>query len=240
MSLAWSNYDDLDIHADCPDGHIYFGNKLDILDVDMNAGGGRSREPVENLSWTRPRDGVYRIHVNQYNQRETADVGFTLEIECEGRVTQLSYPLGVKGTVDCITFQMVRGELTDLKIVNKSIRGGDVSTQKWGVATENFVPVSTLMCSPNHWENAGSVGNQHWFFILEGCKNPEATRGIYNEFLRGDLEPHRKVFEVLGNKTKCAPSDQQLSGVGFSRGRNDEVTVRVTTNNSTRAYNIIF
>jgi hypothetical protein len=240
VSLAWSNYDDLDIHADCPDGHIYFGNKLDILDVDMNAGGGRSREPVENLSWTRPRDGVYRIHVNQYNQRETADVGFTLEIECEGRVTQLSYPLGVKGTVDCITFKMVRGELTDLKIVNKSIRGGDVSTQKWGVATENFVPVSTLMCSPNHWEGAGAVGNQHWFLILEGCRNPDSTRGIYNEFLRSDLEPHRKVFEVLGNKTKCAPAEQQLSGVGFSQGRNDEVTVRVSTNNSTRAYNIIF
>jgi hypothetical protein len=240
VSLAWSNYDDLDIHAHCPDGHIYYGNPGRILDVDMNAGRGTTREPVENLSWTRPLDGVYRIQVNQFSQRETDNVGFTLEIECEGRVTQLSYPLGVKGTVDCITFQMVRGELTDLKIVNKSIRGGDVSTQKWGVATENFVPVSTLMCSPNHWENAGGVGNQHWFFILEGCKNPEATRGIYNEFLRGDLEPHRKVFEVLGNKTKCAPSDQQLSGVGFSRGRNDEVTVRVTTNNSTRAYNIIF
>ena len=240
VSLAWSNYDDLDIHAHCPDGHIYFGEKKGILDVDMNAGGGTSRDPVENLSWTQPRDGEYRILVNQYNRRETANVGFTLEIECEGRITQLSYPLAVSGTVDCISFRMTRGVLSDLKILNRSLSGGDVSTAKWGVATETFVPVSTVMCSPNHWEGAGAVGNQHWFFVLEGCRNPEATRGIYNEFLRSDLEPHRKVFEVLGNKTKCAVSDSQLSGVGFSRGRNDEVTARVSTNNSTRAYNIIF
>lgn len=80
------------------------------------------------------------------------------------------------------------------------------------------------MLSPNYWENAGSMGNKHWFFILDQCINPNPVRGIYNEFLLGSLEPHRKVFEVLGSKTKCQPTDNQLSGIGFSSTRGDTVT----------------
>lgn len=240
VSLAWSNYDDLDIHAYCPDGHIYFGNKQGILDVDMNAGGGRSREPVENLSWIRPRNGDYCIEVNQYSRRETANVGFTLEVECQGRVQQFSYAPGVTGTIKCISFAIKNGEMMDLKVLHRDLKGGDLPQTKWGITTEAFVPVATMMTSPNHWEGAGEVGSKHWMFILEGCVNPEPVRGIYNEFLRGDLEPHRKVFEVLGSKTKCEPTANQLSGLGFTAARNDEVTVRVTTDSNTRAYSIVF
>jgi hypothetical protein len=72
------------------------------------------------------------------------------------------------------------------------------------------------MLSPNHWENSNKSGNKHYFFMLDGCMNPEPTRGIYNEFLASPLEKHRKVFEVLGSKTMCQPSNDQLSGIGFS------------------------
>jgi len=73
--------------------------------------------------------------------------------------------------------------------------------------------------------------------MLKGCKNPDATRGIYNEFLRSDLDQHRKVFEIVGSKTKCQPSDDQLSGLGFSSTRSDVVTIVV---NGRRAYNVEF
>ena len=76
------------------------------------------------------------------------------------------------------------------------------------------------------------------FFILDGCVSDAATRGIYNEFLLPDLEKHRKVFEVLGNRTQCPPSTEQLSGVGFSSTNKDEVVVRVATAKSTRVYNV--
>lgn len=240
VSLAWSNYDDLDIHAHCPDGHIFYGDKRRILDVDMNAGGGSSRTPVENLSWTTPRNGEYVISVNQFHKRETRDEGFTMEIECNGNIQQFNYPLAVKSNIKCLSFTMRNGVMENLKILNAKLCGGDMSTEKWGVNTETMVPVSTLLNSPNHWENAGGVGNKHWFFILKDCKNPDATRGIYNEFLRGDLEPHRKVFEVLGTKTKCEMTDSQMSGVGFTSGRDNKVTVQVTSNDSTRLYNINF
>jgi hypothetical protein len=101
------------------------------------------------------------------------------------------------------------------------------------------VPVDTLLASPNHW-GGQAVGNKHWFFILKGCKNPEPARGIYNEFLRSDLEPHRKVFEALGAKTKCEPTNDQLSGIGFSSTRSDEATVVVKGRSRIKAYNIKF
>jgi hypothetical protein len=111
-----------------------------------------------------------------------------------------------------------------------------VSQDVWGVKTETFVRVDTLMLSPNYWGD-NAVGNKHFIFVLEGCKNPVPTRGIYNEFLLPALEQHRKVFEVLGNKTMAEPTDNQLSGVGFSSTRNDTVSVKV---NNGRVYNIKF
>jgi hypothetical protein len=114
--------------------------------------------------------------------------------------------------------------LTKVVPLAKGLVSG-ASGEKWGVSIGNPVKVNTIMLSPNHWENSGNTGNKHWFFILEGCKNPEPTRGIYNEFLSGKLEKHRKVFEILGDKTKCVPVEEQLSGVGFSSTRKDKVSV---------------
>lgn len=229
VSLAWFNSDDLDIHCHDPHGtHIYFGNKNGILDVDMNAGGQRSRTPVENLAWSASRlhDGQYRIEVNNYTKRENTDFGFALEVEADGRIEQYSYskPVGNKVTIRALTLTVKNGELASVKVTDGDLVGGGLSTEKWGIHTETLVPVDTIMLSPNHWDDQ-HIGNKHWFFILKGCKNTEPVRGIYNEFLRPSLGEHRKVFEVLGSKTKCQPTDEQLSGVGFSSTRRDALTV---------------
>ena len=72
------------------------------------------------------------------------------------------------------------------------------------------------------------TGNKHWFFILDGCLNPDAARGFYNEFLDEKLTEHRKVFEVLGSKMKVAESTEQLSGLGFSSTQKNSVLCKVT------------
>ena len=240
VSLAWSNYDDLDLHAQCPDGHVYYGYKMSILDVDMNAGGRRqSRTPVENLSWSNPRNGTYTIVVDNYCKVETQDQGFTLEVANNGKVTQYSFARNDVRGMKCLQFTVKDGTITDLQILDKDITGRGIAQNKWGLTTENFVKVDSVLNSPNHWDGE-HTGNKHWFFILANCRNDEPTRGIYNEFLKPELEEHRKVFEVLGNKIKCLPYDAQLSGLGFSSTQRNSVIIRVTTATSTRLYQVNF
>lgn len=239
VSLAWFNGDDLDLHCQGPYGHIFYADKMGVLDVDMNAGGIDSREPVENQSFTgRLKDGDYRFYVNQFSLRENKDFGFNAEVEYAGRLEQFSYAPKVAGNID-ICYLMVRGgEVMEMK-KGEHMVGGSVSQDKWGIKTETLVPVNVLLNSPNHW-NGYESGAKHWFFILKDCLNPEPVRGIYNEFLRGDLDKHRKVFEVLGSKTKCQPTADQLSGVGFTSARSDEVIVVVKAKGSNRTYNVKF
>lgn len=228
ISLSWFNKDDLDLHCYTPSGqHIYFGQKAKVLDVDMNAGFNLVRNPVENLAFDHLEDGIYRIVVNQYARRETEDVGFTIETEYGRIINQYSYGKAVKPseTIECFLMTVSNGKLVSTK-VGSGLVGGMASQDKWGVKTETLVPVIAVMNSPNHW-GSNEVGSKHTIFALDGCKNPDTTRGIYNEFLRGDLEKHRKVFEVLGAKTKCPPSDEQISGVGFTAARGDSVIIVV-------------
>lgn len=239
ISLAWFNRDDLDIHVIEPNGNrINFRNKSGKLDVDMNAGYGITREPVENVSFQSPADGTYQVIVNQFNKRETQDVGFVIEVENEGSVSQFSYTKPVTGNVEAALITVVNGRITRT-ILNPALVGGGITQEKWGITTESFVKVSTVMHSPNHWDG-NAVGNKHWFFILDECLNDEPARGIYNEFLKSDLEKHRKVFEILGNKTKCPPTSDQLSGLGFSSTRADSVLVQVTGDKLNKAYTINF
>ncbi len=74
ISLLWNNYNDLDLHCIDPNGEeIYFENPTSSskgeLDVDMNANGPESNQPVENIYWekgTAP-EGIYKIMLNHYS-----------------------------------------------------------------------------------------------------------------------------------------------------------------------------
>lgn len=230
-SLAWSNYDDLDLHVhSTAGGHIYFGHRHGRcggqLDVDMNAHGGTTRSPVENIYWKdRVPDGTYHVTVNNFCRRESIDVGFTLEVEFAGQQSQFTYSKAVPNgyTVNALVLTVKNGKLESIK-AGPDLVGGEIEAEKWGIKTGQLAPVDTLMLSPNYW-NDSAVGNKHFFFILKDCKNPDPVRGIFNEFLRNDLDKHRKVFEVVGARTKAPFSEQQLSGLGFSSTRHDQVTV---------------
>jgi len=235
VSLSWFNKDDLDIHVHEPNGnHIYFGNKQDKLDVDMNVSC-PVRDAVENVSWNKMTNGTYSVVIHNYNRRESVDVGFIVEIETNGVLHSFSYDKPVVGNVDVFRFTVANGEVTNI-IPSKCVSADTASKEKWGIKTNALVSVDSLMLSPNYWDD-NKVGNQHWFFMLHDCKNPEPTRSLYNEFLHPNLEQHRKVFEILGDKMKCPVSDDQLSGVGFSSTRKDKVKVVVS---KSRAYHITF
>ena len=232
-SLAWYNHDDLDIHMVCPDGfRIYYGQKRHVksggtLDVDMNAGGPSSRTPVENIvfpSKNKMVEGDYTVKVNQYARRETIDVGYVVQIEHEGNITEIVKDKSPRTTDIVAKFKYYKdGELLfDKKLDTK------VSTkEKWGLKTNSFVKVKQMMLSPNHW-NGSPVGNKHFMFMLEDCVSDEVAKPFFNEFLNSTFVENRKVFEVLADKFNVPKvKKNQLSGVGFSETIASEVTLRV-------------
>ena len=231
-SLSWFNYDDLDIHVRGPGGHIWYGHKRAScggeLDVDMNVGDGESRQAVENVAWRKVPDGAYEVSVHNYTHRESMDVGFVIEIENEGKLSHYSCAkeVGGKKTVKVVTLHVVNGVIVKQDLGDKNIVTSAMSQDKWGLKTEKYALVNAMTLSPNYWGD-NAVGNQHTFFVLDGAANDEPCRGIYNEFLHSRLEKHRKVFEVIGDKTKCRPTEGQLSGLGFSSTKKDDVIVKV-------------
>lgn len=77
VSLLWNNLNDLDLHVLTPSGErIYYGHKQSqsrgCLDVDMNAGGRLSNEPVENIFWPpgSPVWGQFAIYVDYFSRHD--------------------------------------------------------------------------------------------------------------------------------------------------------------------------
>lgn len=94
-SLIWNTFDDLDLHVVTPNGEeICFHNKKSRcggeLDVDRNAGGRQTREPVENIRWPKgtAQPGKYTVYVQNfaYHDDEIIDVPFTVELEIDGKI----------------------------------------------------------------------------------------------------------------------------------------------------------
>jgi hypothetical protein len=230
--LAWRNFDDLDFHMAEPGYEIYYINRSSrspsggMLDVDMNAGRGVTREPVENIFYPHLRtmkSGAYKLFVHQYQMRESSNVGFEVEIDFRGVVYRMAYDKPVRDRITVATFAVRNGVVT----MEPELPTSAAAKTLWGVKTGEFHRVSALMFSPNYWDAQRGVGNQHYFFMLDGCKNDGQARGFYNEFLRSELDKHRKVIEIVGSRAKVPPSDAQLSGLGFSSTLRNEVLVRV-------------
>jgi hypothetical protein len=93
VSLAWNNINDIDLHVVSPTGErVFFGNRQSrcwgCLDVDMNAGGPQSTEPVENIYWPRngtPR-GTYQVFVHHFANHGGPDpTAFEVHVFASGK-----------------------------------------------------------------------------------------------------------------------------------------------------------
>lgn len=234
-SLSWFNHDDLDLHMTEPRRYeIYYGNKGyqsvngGVLDVDMNAGVGVTRTPVENICYAsraRMHDGSYLLSVHQYSKRETRDVGFTVELEFDGVIHTFQYEKALRQgeVVDVATIRYTQAD--GFQIVS-SLPSAAIPKNVWGITTHAFRKVSMVLGSPNHWDGH-QIGNKHYFFMLDGCRQEGSARGFFNEFLTPELDRHRKVMELVGSKVRTDESDRQLSGVGFSSTQRNSVVCRV-------------
>ena len=231
FSIQWNdgdnNQNDFDAHAREPNGNkIYFSNKVSStsgrLDVDITTPG--RKIAVENITWQRVPNGDYELSVHNYSHNGGM-TGFTAEIAFNGKIHSYTYNKGLRqGEVVHVAKINIQG---DKLTFNESLESTLASKEIWGVHTQKFQKVDMIMHSPNHWDGE-ETGNKHWFFILDQCNNPVASRGFYNEFLNNELTEHRKVFEVIGSKLKTEVTDKQLSGVGFSSTQKNHVLCKVS------------
>lgn len=230
FSIQWNDGEkhersDLDAHCDCPIGHIYYGNKMRILDVDI-IDPEKGIPAVENITMDKGqmRNGEYKLYVKVYSLRSIDD-GFSAEIELDGELYSFEYnqKLRSKQDIHVATVVYQDGEFTMKDKLSSSMSSKDI----WGIKTATFVPVSSMMFSPNYWDEQKGIGNKHYMFMLEGCVNDESPNGFYMEFMNSELNKHRKVLEALGSKLRVEDTDNQLSGLGFSTTQRESMIIKV-------------
>jgi hypothetical protein len=241
FSIKWNESGkdnvDLDAHCKLPSGHIYYGDKMDhrsggCLDVDIQRPNsqvpGNDKTAVENITWgnkSKMPIGNYTFYVNQYCGNLSD--GFRAEIEFDGNIYSFDYPKEIRERQN-VNVAVVTLDKNGTFTIKPSIECSNIPSTIWNISTNQFVPVTSIMYSPNYWSTADvNVGHQHIFFMLDGCVNDENPSGIFNEFLVNELNENKRVMAALGSKLKVEDTNDQLSGLGFALDKRNEVIVKV-------------
>jgi hypothetical protein len=237
FSLQWNDrqYDPNDYDAHCiePNGnHIYYPNKRRIhsssgmLDVDI-INPQRNVPAVENIAWTninRMLEGVYLFYVKNYTHSGGRS-GFDAEIEYDGQLYEFSYHKELRQKEEVLVAELEFSKVNGVRFI-RSLPTATSQKTIWGIQTNRFHPVSVCMYSPNYWD-ANQSGNKHWFFMIPGCQNEEFPNGFFNEYLKEEFMPNRRVFEALGSKMRVEKSENQLSGIGFSSTKRNYLNCKI-------------
>ena len=199
-----------------------------IQDVDYTSPAPEGYIPVENTtfpSMERLKDGVYIFKIHNWHLRQPNHGGFKAEIAFGGEVYKFMHkkPLANKEWVTLAKLELKNGEFKILEMAENDTTPIDI----WNLKTNNFVPVTVMMYSPNYWDEQQGIGHKQYMFMLKDCVNPEAPNGFYNEFLKNELDKHKRVFEALGGKMAVESVDDQLSGLGFSSTKRNDLVVKV-------------
>lgn len=199
-----------------------------IQDVDYTAPAPIGYIPVENTtfpSMEKLPEGVYTFKIHNWRFRSPTTGGFKAELAFGGEVYQFVHekPLENKEWITVAKLELRHGEWKILEMMECDSR----PIEMWNLKTNQFVPVSVIMYSPNYWDEQDGIGNKHYMFMLKDCVNPESPNGFYNEFLKNELTQHKRVFEALGGKMAVESVDDQLSGLGFSSTKRADLVVKV-------------
>lgn len=222
---------DLDAHCLEPDYEIYFTNKRKlsptkgILDVDI-INPEKDVPAVENITWQTldyMKDGEYTFFIHIYSGKLKGTVKSELEFNGNIYSFESSASDFKGGKLNIVKVIVNNGNIEIVPLCNSNLSTKTV----WNITTQQFIPVSVIMFSPNYWDEQEGIGNKHYFFMLKDCINDENPNGFYNEYLKEDLLKHKRVLEALGSKMSVEDVEDQLSGIGFSSTKRNELIVKV-------------
>lgn len=244
--LAWNDHEkgdddsDLDIWAKEPDGTTIGystnyrkerggGNRSLMsgqLDVDMICPYGELA--VENITWndlSKMKDGIYKIWVNGFSVRSSK--GFKLEIEVDHQQYLYIYdkPLTSKQNIEVAEVHLKDGKFTVVDKLPSQTNNQDIC----GLESNRFHQVNLVCLSPNYWGN-NSVGNKHYFFMLDKAKISDSLVSFHTENLEENLAKHRKVIEALSLTSMLEPKGKYLAGLGFNATVKNQVILKVKGN----------
>jgi hypothetical protein len=228
--------DDYDLHVVEPNhNRIYYANvrsthpSSGTLDLDANGVDGAQppEKRVENVIYTdqsRMLRGDYIVIVKNYSKRGFRHP-FFIEVEFNGETYSYEHsdPKSNEIVALVINYDGINFNITNNNI--KEVSSSSSIKELYGLEVNQFHKVNLMCLSPNHWN--GQYGNLHYFFMLEGCKNPNKIRTFHSENLNQDLHPERKVLDYLANTLLVEGGDDQLSGVGFNSTMKEEVIVKL-------------
>lgn len=235
ISLAWSNSDDLDLHARSPEaynGDIYFGNRRGFingvnghLDVDMNVGGENPVDPVENIYFDSAdvmRLGI-EVKVRNYTSRNAGPVGYEVHVVVGETTAVLRAKTNANGGF--IVRMGGDGQLEFKGLSNLELAETTIG-HKW-------VPVIGVSHSPNYWDDAFGTGQKHLMLLTEDFEIEAPVRTVFSEHLPADLHEHRKAINMIASRLvdEPKPGVQYARGYGFSNASGQSFIARVTEAN---------
>ena len=116
--------------------------------------------------------------------------------------------------------------------------GGSPASQ-WNLTT-GYQAVTGICFKPSMWQEGNEHQGKGLVFVLEGAKDSKKNQGnaLFPETLKADLREVRSVIEAYSHSAEIL-GYEEASACGLAwGGKNEEVTIKVTTRLGTAAYRL--
>ena len=212
ISLMWDNYNDIDLHCIDPNGEeIFFSHKNSRsggeLDVDMNAGGPNSKEPVENIYWEnrKAKKGNYSVYINHYRNHNcygcSDPTNYTVVVKQNNIVREFKGEITFGASKRLIyTFDFNNKNFGEIELSQENLIKLDQYIKNASGKELAFVALQKLInndISSKNWQNAIAVLNK----FESNFKNDSKFKQL-KETLKEQINSSIKIEQLTSINTE--------------------------------------